>query len=151
MYEDGKLFLERNYSDGELNGKETAYYKNGNVASESFYYDGKVSGTYIANYPSGKIKQRGQFDLVRDTSKAVGVWTSFYENGKKSREGRYAEDQPAIADSVHVETDEEDTEFIIFNSFYAKDGIWHYFKDNGEYDYSVLYKDGKEYTSAWDR
>ena len=44
-FENGQVFIERHYVDGEKEGKEVYYYENGQIEAEGHYKDG--DGKYV--------------------------------------------------------------------------------------------------------
>jgi len=55
-YEDGQISSERNYKDGQLDGKLTRYYENGQIEEEVNYKDGKKDGKWTIYYENGQIE-----------------------------------------------------------------------------------------------
>jgi antitoxin component YwqK of YwqJK toxin-antitoxin module len=67
------------------NGKWTFYSEGGNELSITFYSNGLKDGFTIVKYPSGRMHYRGEYR--NDT--IVGVWTTYDENGKVTKEKDY--------------------------------------------------------------
>jgi len=84
-YENGQIRNERNYKDGEKDGKQTYYYENGQIEEEGNYKDGELDGKWILYYENGQIKSEGNYKDWKE----VGKWTSYYENGQIFGEGNY--------------------------------------------------------------
>jgi antitoxin component YwqK of YwqJK toxin-antitoxin module len=84
-YRNGSLRLEKNYKDGELDGKYILYYKNGQIYEERNYKDGKEDGKYTWYYEDGQIREEGNYK----DGKKDGKWTYYYENGQISSERNY--------------------------------------------------------------
>jgi len=54
-YESGNKHMEKNYSEGQSNGKNTEYYENGAIKQEGDFKNGKEIGTWKIYYESGKL------------------------------------------------------------------------------------------------
>ena len=66
----------------QRNGKWVFYSESGNELSFTFYSGGLKDGFTVVKYPSGRIHYRGEYR--NDT--IVGLWTTYDENGKVSKE-----------------------------------------------------------------
>ncbi len=66
----------------QRNGKWVFYSESGNELSITFYSMGLKEGFTVVKYPSGRIHYRGEYR--NDT--IVGLWTTYDENGKVSKE-----------------------------------------------------------------
>jgi antitoxin component YwqK of YwqJK toxin-antitoxin module len=66
----------------QRNGKWVFYSESGNELSFTFYSSGLKDGFTVVKYPSGRIHYRGEYR--NDT--IVGLWTTYDENGKVSKE-----------------------------------------------------------------
>ena len=66
----------------QRNGKWVFYSESGNELSFTFYSRGLKDGFTVVKYPSGRIHYRGEYK--NDT--IVGLWTTYDENGKVSKE-----------------------------------------------------------------
>ena len=64
-YPNGQKYQEKNYKDGEKDGKWTTWYENGQKWYEGTYKDGKMDG----------------------------LWTGWYENGLKESERTFKDDE----------------------------------------------------------
>ena len=64
------------------NGKWVFFSESGNELSFTFYSRGLKDGFTVVKYPSGRIHYRGEYR--NDT--IVGLWTTYDENGKVSKE-----------------------------------------------------------------
>ncbi len=63
-------------------GKWVFFSESGNELSFTFYSRGLKDGFTVVKYPSGRIHYRGEYR--NDT--IVGLWTTYDENGKVSKE-----------------------------------------------------------------
>ena len=66
----------------QRNGKWVFFSESGNELSITFYSRGLKEGFTVVKYPSGRIHYRGEYR--NDT--IVGLWTTYDENGKVSKE-----------------------------------------------------------------
>ena len=66
----------------QRNGKWIFFSESGNELSFTFYSSGLKDGFTVVKYPSGRIHYRGEYR--NDT--IVGLWTTYDENGKVSKE-----------------------------------------------------------------
>ncbi len=66
----------------QRNGKWIFFSESGNELSFTFYSGGLKDGFTVVKYPSGRIHYRGEYR--NDT--IVGLWTTYDENGKVSKE-----------------------------------------------------------------
>ena len=66
----------------QRNGKWVFFSESGNELSITFYSRGLKEGFTVVKYPSGRIHYRGEYK--NDT--IVGLWTTYDENGKVSKE-----------------------------------------------------------------
>ena len=84
------------------------------VLDVKFYLEGKIWKT-----PNGKLKHLGR---INENDKKNGLWTYWYENEEKERQGIYKNGK--------------------------KDGLWTYWYENGQKDEEITYKnnqkDGRE-------
>ena len=84
-YRNGQIEKEKNYKDGELDGKWILYYENGQIRNERNYKDGEKDGKQTYYYENGQIEEEGNYKDWKE----VGKWTSYYENGQIFGEGNY--------------------------------------------------------------
>lgn len=92
-YDDGSAKLVRYYKDEtrEVLLKETQYYENGNVYIEGTYKDGEREGTWTAWYKDGTIWSRGEYKAGKENGKK----TVYHENGQVYYEGEVRDDERA--------------------------------------------------------
>ena len=69
----------------QRNGKWVFFSESGNELSFTFYSGGLKDGFTVVKYPSGRIHYRGEYR--NDT--IVGLWTTYDENGKVSKENDF--------------------------------------------------------------
>jgi antitoxin component YwqK of YwqJK toxin-antitoxin module len=126
---DGKKKEEGNIKDGEWYGLWTGWYENGQKSYEENYKDGKVIKTTIWDYYLNKQKKRKRtFKGVDEWMNPMrdGIWSEWYENGKKKWEETYKDGE--------------------------KDGFWTEWYWNGQKSYEQTYTDGKLFVSnTWDK
>ena len=61
-HSNGQIWIEKNYKDGELDGKWTLYDdKNGQIRREGNYKDGEWDGKWIWYYRNGQIEWEGNY------------------------------------------------------------------------------------------
>ncbi len=112
LYKSGKLEQKGNFKNGKPNGKWLWYYPNGNLLREENYLDGKREGKFIEYDITGEIITNGEyfdgdkqgewFYNVGDHTEIGtfnlglkdGKWIHYFENGNKSFEGEYRNDEP---------------------------------------------------------
>ena len=66
-------------------GKWVFYSEKGNELSITFYTNGLKNGFTMVKYPSGRMHYRGEYR--NDT--IVGLWTTYDQNGKITKEKNY--------------------------------------------------------------
>jgi len=66
-------------------GKWVFYSEKGNELSITFYSNGLKNGFTMVKYPNGRMHYRGEYR--NDT--IVGLWTTYDENGKITKEKNY--------------------------------------------------------------
>ncbi len=66
-------------------GKWVFYSEKGNELSITFYTNGLKNGVTMVKYPSGRMHYTGEYR--NDT--IVGLWTTYDENGKITKEKNY--------------------------------------------------------------
>ena len=91
--------MERNYKDGNKDGKQTYYYENGQIKREENYKDGNRDGKHTYYYENGQIEWERNYYfgeeylvncwningeiLVKDGN---GKYISYYGNGQIQEE-----------------------------------------------------------------
>ena len=114
-YANGALVEEGRYTGGKRAGTWRRYWPNGKVMSEVTYKFGVPRGHYTTYYPNGKVEEEGNWDLDRNT----GGFKRFHPNGKPAQE-------------------------FIFDDYGQRDGVQHYYHENGQMAVEVTIKQGKE-------
>ena len=77
-YENGQLSRQYFYKNGLLHGEYKEYYENGQLWCQSFYKDGKLDGEYKWYYGNGQLRcQRFYKDGLPH-----GEYKEYYENGQ---------------------------------------------------------------------
>ncbi len=74
---DGKLTIEENYLDGELQGNRLLYAPNGQIVVKENYEKGKFQGEYLNYDLEGNLTIRGQYV----EGAMADEWTSYYADG----------------------------------------------------------------------
>lgn len=86
-FEDGVLYQEVNYKDGEIKGARNIYYESGKLKNKRSYAKGKTEGAFFEYYETGELLEKGNYkNGLRE-----GLWNVFYKNGKIKEEGNYKE------------------------------------------------------------
>ncbi len=83
----GILISEKNFNEGNYEGKTTTYHNNGAVKSKEFYKDDKDWGLYEKFNASGILIKSGYFL----DGQGVGSWSEYFDNGTL-KEKYFAED-----------------------------------------------------------
>ena len=88
-FDNGKLAVEQNFSDGVFNGALRYYNIDGTQIKYGEYKNGDKEGRYINYYPNGKIYIQKMYkdDLLN------GPFKQYYENGKIRKEAFYLNDK----------------------------------------------------------
>jgi tetratricopeptide (TPR) repeat protein len=77
-YQNGKVAMERHYSNGIENGLEKEYYTDGSLKQKGEFVNGKENGIWDMYFPNEQIKQRSNFiNGIMD-----GETTVYYSTGK---------------------------------------------------------------------
>ena len=87
-YDDGQVYIEGTFKDGEREGKWRAWHRNGNLWSEGEYQGGKENGRKTVYYENGQKYYEG----VVKMDERVGEWTFWDEDGALIKTINY--DQP---------------------------------------------------------
>ena len=90
-FEDGKLYQEINFNEGEIHGSRKVYFESGKLKTVTIYKNGKKEGKYHEYYETGELFNRGNFD----NNLKEGNWKSFYKNGKIKEKGNYVKGEKA--------------------------------------------------------
>jgi len=143
-YYNGPISSEKNYKDGERDGKWIRYYKDGQIKNEENYkgccdkygesfYDGK----WTEYYENGRIEREVNYkDGERD-----GKWTWFHENGQIMTEENYKDGN---RDGKMTSYYENGQIWMERNFKDGKDeGKWTFYNEDGSIIQVEEYKDGK--------
>ncbi|WP_235297832.1 toxin-antitoxin system YwqK family antitoxin [Portibacter marinus] len=84
-YPDGAVEIEENYKKGRMEGPYLTYYKNGQVNLEAQYVDGKMEGTVKRYYDSGELMEEVTFMANEEN----GPFKEYFKNGQVKWEGQY--------------------------------------------------------------
>lgn len=113
LYENGKLYIECNYSTDTLDGDYSMYYENGKLNFKKFYSKGKSDGSFKLWYEDGGLRQIGEYK----GGMRVGIWRIYHNNGKLERIEEY-------------------------NELGVEDGEWFVFSEVGDTIEKRIYKQG---------
>ena len=78
FFENGKLYFECEFKNGQRNGKCKIYYENGKVNIEKYYENGLLQGKARVYNPTGKLYK--EFSYVNDIQD--GKQIKYYPSGK---------------------------------------------------------------------
>jgi antitoxin component YwqK of YwqJK toxin-antitoxin module len=81
----GKIIKGAQDEKSRRDGKWVFYSENGKELSITFYSNGLKNGFTMVKYPNGRMHYTGEYR--NDT--IVGLWTTYDENGKKTKEKNY--------------------------------------------------------------
>ena len=137
-------------SEGELvNGKREGIWifrKNGILEELVEYKLGMRNGLYKSYHTNSTIKEYGYY--INDLR--YNEWKEFYNNGRLKSVGSYYPDTVIIynskeRDSLFYNNLKEDklTYNLKENILYLKEGIWHYYLEDGKLSYIERYEKGK--------
>jgi len=84
-YDDGGLWIEERYREGERDGPWLEHHRNGRKAREGTYSRGRKTGRWSVWYESGTCAEEASF---REGT-LDGPFRAWHENGAKRTEGRY--------------------------------------------------------------
>ena len=111
-FEKQQLVSEDNYAHGKKNGFSRNYYPTGELFVEVNYVDGVQEGVYKACYQSGSP----YFECQMKADKRDGYCQIFYPNGELETEAFYVAG--------------------------LRDGDWKYYDEQGNYQYTLSYRNG---------
>jgi len=84
-FENGVLYQEINFNEGELEGVRNQYFESGKLKSVTAYLNDKKKGKFYEYYETGEYLSKGNFkNNLRE-----GTWKTFYKNGKIKESGDY--------------------------------------------------------------
>lgn len=84
-YTTGDIKMKIHYSDGKKNGKKLVFYENGTLYSETEYKDDLLHGSTITYHPNGRIKRESYY--LNDEK--TGTWKKYSEDGKLIRSDEF--------------------------------------------------------------
>ncbi len=89
FYENGQLASETKFIDSTKNGESVAYYKDGKLLGKCIYKNGKINGEVTEFHKTGSLMFKGnQID-----GNLVGTATHYYDNGKPETELYYKDNK----------------------------------------------------------
>ncbi|MFN8281739.1 MAG: hypothetical protein U0U67_00890 [Chitinophagales bacterium] len=129
-------------------GKWTEYFSNKKIKTTGYYYNDRPIGNWNFYYPKGNLKETYTISLIEDDSSSnyckTGLYQEYFENGQLKTEGFYKA-APGLG-SIYVHDPETGifSELIVKMPVSQKDGIWTYYKINGEIEKQIEFRDGNE-------
>jgi len=84
-YENGQLASETKFIDSTKNGESIAYYKDGKLLGKCVYRNGKINGEVTEFHKTGNLMFKGN----QTDGNLVGTATHYYDNGKPETELYY--------------------------------------------------------------
>jgi antitoxin component YwqK of YwqJK toxin-antitoxin module len=85
LYDTGKAYLDRRYTNDTLHGTSYSYYSDGQPWSMNNYNKGVYHGPYQLWWPNGQVRLTGHYiNGLED-----GEWINFYDNGRIDTRGFY--------------------------------------------------------------
>jgi uncharacterized protein len=88
-FKSGKIQLVKNFKEGSLNGAYVSYYNSGKKDIESTYSDGLLNGYYKKHYSNGKINAEGWYV----NGKQQGKWYYWYPDGSLKETMEFLNDE----------------------------------------------------------
>ena len=153
-----KLF-DRNYKlivEGDLGGRcyidnyerfgnWTEYFDNGKIKAIGSYYRNEPIGLWQYFFPNGQLQKTYSISLIETCSSSgycmTGSYQEYYDNGQIKINGFYM----ASIDTATIERWEfgaDDMKIVVVQKpFPKKNGIWTYYKKNGEIEKKEEYPD----------
>ena len=98
-YDNGVKRSEGTNVAGNWDGKMSMYHQNGKKAVEATFAAGRLTGKYTEYHVNGQVKVEGMTYGSRYNSNETGhplktgLWTSYYDNGKKSYDSLYEKNE----------------------------------------------------------
>jgi len=84
-HSNGKKYIEGNYKNDLREGYWASWFDNGNLWSEGEFKEGESHGKRTVYHSTGKLYYEGNFNM----GKRVGIWTFYDEAGNKKNEIDY--------------------------------------------------------------
>lgn len=88
--------------DGSKHGPWTEWYEGGSLKRTGRYTDGKMQGRWVSYHPAS-APQEGEANPPTKKEEGdykaglkIGVWTTWHEDGAKSRESEHEPDSPVV-------------------------------------------------------
>lgn len=121
-HENGQLYQEETYKDGELEGISKEWYENCELKLESIYKNGISDGVSKGWHENGQLKHESAYK----EGKVEGVFKLWFENGQLEHESIYKNGK--------------------------LDGVWKEWYPNGSLNGEAMFKEGKQEGVAkkWD-
>ena len=70
-HDNGQLWAEGTYKDGELDGPYVSYYENGQLEKQGTFKDGKMDGPWVYYYENGQLRSEGTYNPKMTPSEAL--------------------------------------------------------------------------------
>jgi len=99
-HENGNLWAEYSYKNGEIDGNYTQYYENGKLEVKATYKNGELDGNYAVYYEDGTLG----IEATYKNGKPDGEYIVYHENGKLLAKFKFANGK--LADKFYMECDE---------------------------------------------
>ena len=129
-------------------GKWTEYYPSKKIKTTGYYYDDRRIGNWNFYYSNGNLKEMYTIALIETDSSSnycrTGLYQEYYENGQLKVSGFYKA-APGFG-SIYVPDPETgiQSELIVTMPVSKKDGIWTYYKINGEIEKQIEIRNDEE-------
>ncbi len=139
-YNDGQLWYESIYKDGEKDDVQRGWYENGHgqLSFKCIYKDRKLNGVYKEWYRNGQLKSgRNYKDGEKD-----GAQRAWYEGGKPKNEYNYKDGKREGAQKAWDTNEQLQHEFNYKNG--NEDGVQKDWFHNGQLHFEYVYVDGKQ-------
>ena len=102
IYPNGENYILENRLSGVLNGRSTIWHENGNIHNEGDHGNGGFQGFWYWNYKNGVRRAEALFE-----NKNRWKYIQYNSDGKKTEEGIYVD-------------------------YWKKEGLWTFYRDDGE-------------------
>lgn len=102
-------------------------YKSSQVVEEGEYVDNKRNGLWKKYYPNGKIRS----EITYKNNHPRGLYTTYYENGVKEEYGDWQGNRN-VGEFKRFHRNGTLAQEFTFNEFGKRDGIQHYYFENGQ-------------------
>ena len=140
-YDFDKKFIKRSFYQNTktkvLDGKFSANYLSGGVQSLGGYSSGQQNGVWTYFFENGRRKAEGYYSQ----GKKGGLWRFYFENGEMSQEVCYHNNIKAGEVKFYYENGSLKSEGEVKDGHF--NGYWHYYHEDATLKASVIYKAGR--------